>query len=966
MQILLLFCITPVTGTEKKPFFNLEKGDWFVLRMNNNRPMEGTGRDLENKKYTVTSTALSQTEFKCTLEEQLPDNDLRFHVQVLRVRQLVQYRDGTVLGADSRYPDIEPIAANIPPAFPTYRFTVNPDGVVTNLVALSGGTSTIQLAELSNSKPNRTTTSVSETVSFELVRLITDLMTMPLKTGAEKAGEIQGNRFTMRIDRVEEKPAQLLAHMRYKNRDILNRLDRKTRVPLAISDKDELEIVLLSASFPYAGNTVITGQMPGNSVDSLVLHHNYHLHQYNIKKDGRGQFIHYLNLTESTPVFFEYQGQTVPFLLFPGDSLHVEIIDDQSISDAMLTGSAAAQSLLYKAMYHEQKTMWSLQVRNNRDWEKYVAGEKLFYQKTDQLLASYKATVPRMPFSFIQEQRHYFRLYNRLKTFSRQLAYNRADTMPQNVTPKEILTSLDNINLSTAWFTNVFSYQQCIEPALDYKMFRLNNKRHRMDFYQDYFLAISLFKQYSLYKQLSGALQAQIGENSPSQNIRLEPMYTDFINRCDDTVLTAPVKEQWLRSALWKPGNDSPINYLVLADGSRHSLDKYKGKPLVILISRQLPVSVGRYLDLIKKADPGIQFVIGQVPHQPRDIDALPLDSAKKAIFREIYKPANYVLDSTVTVLPNVTTLELLNDSLSQKEFGVNTFQAKLIFLDSWQRVVNMTIGLPNDYQDIFNRSLEEAVQATKYTPAEKAVQRNILFWVAGSVLLTILLGSMVYWFRLRTIKNRERLKRHIKELETKAVRSQMNPHFIFNALNSIQSLITAGKLKVANIYLAEFAALLRGVLHSSDKKQVSLSEELEAVSRYCRLEQLRFGFDYAITVDEEHIHADLIEIPGMIIQPLVENALVHGLKYQPPDARLTIDVRMANGFLYIAVEDNGTGLAATDAGSGKHNQLGLKLVTERVAMFNGDRTKNYVTLENGYKNGELTGVKAMVKLIIH
>ena len=191
-----------------------------------------------------------------------------------------------------------------------------------------------------------------------------------------------------------------------------------------------------------------------------------------------------------------------------------------------------------------------------------------------------------------------------------------------------------------------------------------------------------------------------------------------------------------------------------------------------------------------------------------------------------------------------------------------------------------------------------------------------------------------------------EAAKRRIKELEIKAVRSQMNPHFVFNALNSIQSLINGNQFKEANIYLSKFAVLLRGVLNNSEKPMVTLSDELQAVELYCQLEQLRFEFKFEIHIDPL-VDADIIEIPGMIIQPLVENAIVHGLSPKGNEGKLTIRIEKQNGNLCVCVTDNGVGLDSLKVDELSQKGFGLKLVEERINILNLDGKEASLIVEN-------------------
>ena len=141
------------------------------------------------------------------------------------------------------------------------------------------------------------------------------------------------------------------------------------------------------------------------------------------------------------------------------------------------------------------------------------------------------------------------------------------------------------------------------------------------------------------------------------------------------------------------------------------------------------------------------------------------------------------------------------------------------------------------------------------------------------------------------------------------ALRSQMNPHFIFNSLNAIQECILTNKVDAAYQYLSQFSKLQRMVLSNSEKEFIPLSNELEMLLLYLSLESLRFSqsFSYTINVDK-NIDTDDIDIPSMLIQPYVENALWHGLRTKTGDKVLIINYEQKEEQLIITIDDNGMG----------------------------------------------------------
>lgn len=191
--------------------------------------------------------------------------------------------------------------------------------------------------------------------------------------------------------------------------------------------------------------------------------------------------------------------------------------------------------------------------------------------------------------------------------------------------------------------------------------------------------------------------------------------------------------------------------------------------------------------------------------------------------------------------------------------------------------------------------------------------QRLILGY---SLLIPILIIITGGWYmnrrRLKLRLEAEQKELAVKMSELKALRSQMNPHFIFNAMNSVQSLIIKDKKDEAYNYLTKLSQLIRKTLTASDKSMVYLDDELDQLVNYLELEKLRFGkeFLYHINIDET---LETIKIPSMIIQPFVENAIKHGLLHKEGDKRLTIDFQLKSGILQCLVVDNGIGRAASN-----------------------------------------------------
>ncbi len=238
-------------------------------------------------------------------------------------------------------------------------------------------------------------------------------------------------------------------------------------------------------------------------------------------------------------------------------------------------------------------------------------------------------------------------------------------------------------------------------------------------------------------------------------------------------------------------------------------------------------------------------------------------------------------------------------------------------------------------------------------------LQRNIL--MAG-VLTLVLLGFIIFRYIILKQKNQahrheivkqelnlqklasERTKSELQqkatELEMQALRAQMNPHFIFNSLNSINRFILQNNKAQASEYLTKFSKLVRLILQNSQHPLIPLENELEALQLYLELEALRFDhhFDYKITIDQE-LDVSAIKVPPLIIQPYAENAIWHGLMYKEEKGKLEIKLYEEDGLLCCSIADDGIGRKkATELKSksaATHKSLGMQLTASRIAMMN-------------------------------
>jgi len=218
------------------------------------------------------------------------------------------------------------------------------------------------------------------------------------------------------------------------------------------------------------------------------------------------------------------------------------------------------------------------------------------------------------------------------------------------------------------------------------------------------------------------------------------------------------------------------------------------------------------------------------------------------------------------------------------------------------------------------------------------------LFRIGMGILAAASLGFVLFF--ILNIRQREKAKEELSkktklQLELKAIYAQLNPHFIFNALSSIQGLINKQDIRGANSYLSDFARLMRESLNNGNKEQTPLKQELQTLETYLKLEQLRFGFNYTIDIDE-HINVYETEVPSLLLQPLIENAVKHGVSSMQDKGAVSVSFVKDGNNLLVLVTDNGVGFPA-DKNSGG---FGLKLTRDRIKLLNELSKEQIITFE--------------------
>ncbi len=259
----------------------------------------------------------------------------------------------------------------------------------------------------------------------------------------------------------------------------------------------------------------------------------------------------------------------------------------------------------------------------------------------------------------------------------------------------------------------------------------------------------------------------------------------------------------------------------------------------------------------------------------------------------------------------------------------------------------------------------------------EKGLSINIFirppFWQTWwfYAFVALLIGGVIltlYKLRVGQIRKEEKLKtefnKRLADVEMTALRAQMNPHFLFNCLNSINRFIVRNDAETASGYLTKFSRLIRLILQNSKSPTIALKSELEALKLYIDMEELRFEnrFDYHIHVDD-NIEVEYVEVPPLLLQPYVENAIWHGLMHKEAKGKLTIEITKEGNRLQCLIEDNGIGRQKAQQLKSKSatrdKPMGMKITTDRLNLYQKQTEIQVVDLVD--VNGEPCGTRVIL-----
>ncbi len=249
-----------------------------------------------------------------------------------------------------------------------------------------------------------------------------------------------------------------------------------------------------------------------------------------------------------------------------------------------------------------------------------------------------------------------------------------------------------------------------------------------------------------------------------------------------------------------------------------------------------------------------------------------------------------------------------------------------------------------NHEKSVMSAEHERAQAISKAAIAEQTLKKNRAIAAIGFICLAALIAYLIYKKRrdLSEMKLLADFKIKVAETELKALRSQMNPHFIFNAMNSISDYMAKNDLNTANEFLVKFSKLIRAILENSERTWISLAEDLQLMELYMQIESLRLHdkFSYSFHVADD-IDTENILVPPLILQPFIENSIWHGISQKSAPCHIDIAIKRESDFLVCSVDDDGVGRQKTIHTKGANTSMGVQITKNRLEILNRLKREN-------------------------
>ncbi|MGH1432830.1 MAG: histidine kinase [Lewinella sp.] len=369
----------------------------------------------------------------------------------------------------------------------------------------------------------------------------------------------------------------------------------------------------------------------------------------------------------------------------------------------------------------------------------------------------------------------------------------------------------------------------------------------------------------------------------------------------------------------------------------------------------------------------------------PQQINIFPLSLENRYHHLEVVIQTIIVNEENVPVashkqVPYASTININFSALNFAAYRPNRFRYRLLANAPWVETNEPRLTLIDLAPNAYTLEIQALQNDQQWSPSTSlSIVVTPPFWQRSwFIILGLALGLVfIYWLFKRRLnllareQERLKLKEQVTELKQRAYRAQMNPHFIFNCMSTIQGMIIGDNhdQDQAVKMLANFSRLIRMSLEFSEAETLSLEEEITLLENYLSLEQIRFNhnFSYAIEIDPD-LDPDWIRLPPMLVQPFVENAVLHGMEKKTGDGKIVIQYELAEESLQVKIIDNGPGISATKAQKHKtqskyqHKSLGMTITQRRLEILNNE-DYNFLIEEPKDEHGNIVGTTVTINI---
>ncbi|MDD3627542.1 MAG: histidine kinase [bacterium] len=744
--------------------------------------------------------------------------------------------------------------------------------------------------------------------------------------------------------------------------------------------------------------------------------------------DNEGKFNTKIDYSHNGFVFIENENNnkhnppgTFLFYASPGDTIHFEAIGNALPWNVNFSGTRVAEArLLYRLQSEirisDNKSIFLRRTNKILDDEFWYSGfghdedgfiprltEKILdaLQEGENILEEYKDKLDNKTFSFISNELKCYFYASILNSIQREIvAYGRWLTDKKSTLDDytRIKDKVNKIQIHDIYNDYGLYSRKLVSYYLDYYFNLISNNdfrriisygvvRYPFDLNQYIQFARMVLSGSQFYREVAGTIsetfeQSQVlpGDQVKWYHEQIAAENLDLIiRRCNDPEIVEKARDILRQYRVILKENQIPSLILYNRDSIRVTFDRLiKNGPSVIYFSSNW---IGnRYeLDELAEKYPEIKF-------------AMITDGSNFREWKEYNDRAEPMIEHYLLKTDTTTIKDIF---LKSKIFLIFNKKGELI-----------------NYSQSVDEATRLALNSLDRKKELNTTQLKTIIVILGLFLFLIFTFLILWKWRVRKRFQKEEQKRRLRELELTAIRSQMNPHFLFNCLNSVQNLVQKNMNREAHLYLSDFAGLIRKVLQNSEKEEVALAEEIEMVKQYLNLEQLRFGFDYNISVEKD-IDTNNTMVPSMILQPFAENAAIHGLQTKEGIRELKIEVARAivvpgkkhyivkgsiaekesnaaksgestltgtddkdisettstvihrkeneiQGIL-ISIEDNGIGREAAKNLGGAKNGKGSKLLKERLEILSQKQKENYHLEIIDLKDNGATGTRVEI-----